>query len=68
MKTTKPRIQIAMDLVAKGKTPREAAVAAGIAETSVYAKIKQLKALEAGVCPTCGGPVNEDGQHKAGRR
>jgi hypothetical protein len=62
------KISKALALIAQGNTRYAAAKAVGLQPSAVYREIAKIKAKEAGVCPSCGGPVGEDGRHKASKR
>lgn len=60
------KIAKALRLVAEGKTRYAAAKEVGLPPGSVYRELKKRRLLEEGICPTCGGPVDEAGKHLAG--
>ena len=66
-KTNKTAEAIAL-MAKEGITAYAAAERMGIKTPSVYAAIKRAKSKAAGVCASCGGPVGEDGRHKASKR
>ena len=62
------KISKALALIEQGNTRYAAAKAVGLQPSAVYREIAKIKAKEAGVCVSCGGPVDADGQHKAAKR
>lgn len=59
------KIAKALRLVSEGKTRYAAAKEAGLPPSSVYRELKKRKLLAEGVCPSCGGPVDNAGKHVA---
>lgn len=57
------KIAKALRLVAEGKTRYAAAKEAGLPSSSIYRELKKRRLLADGMCPTCGGPVDNDGKH-----
>jgi predicted DNA-binding protein (UPF0251 family) len=63
-KTNKTAAAIAL-MAKEGITAYAAAERMGIKTPSVYAAIKRAKSKAAGVCASCGGPVDADGRHRS---
>jgi hypothetical protein len=59
------KIAKAMRLVAEGKNPHSAAKEAELQPSAVYRELKKRADREKGICPTCGGPVDDAGKHVA---
>lgn len=57
------KIAKALRLVTEGKTRYAAAKEVGLPPGSVYRELKKRRLLADGLCPSCGGPVDEAGKH-----
>lgn len=57
------KIAKALRLVADGKTRYAAAKEAGLPPSSVYRELKKRRLLADGMCPACGGPIDDSGKH-----
>ena len=59
MKRLVPKTHQAIEWVGKGLSAAQAARKMEISESSVYAALRKVKAIDLGCCPTCGQKVRK---------